>query len=138
MAHRLSTIIHLGLLAALALLWTWPLALHLRDSIPGLPGDNFSFLWNLWWMRRVLGDHALSFFHSTYLFSPFGVDLINHPHTALQGWISATALSKLSIIEAENLYVVVSVFLNAVAAYALAYDITRDRRLALLAGIAFG
>ena len=120
------------------MVWTWPLALHFRDHIPGLPGDNFSFLWNLWWMRRVLGNHALSFFHSTYLFSPFGVDLINHPHTALQGLISATVLSKLSIIEAENLYVVVSVFLNAASAYALAYDITRQRRLALLAGVAFG
>jgi hypothetical protein len=133
-AHLLSLV----LLGALSVVWTWPLAIHFRHHIPGLPGDNFSFLWNLWWMRRVLGNHALSFFHSTYLFSPFGVDLINHPHTALQGLISATVLSKLSIIEAENLYVVVSVFLNAASAYALAYDITRERRLALLAGVAFG
>ncbi len=135
---RVGHFLPLVLLGALSVVWTWPLAIHFRHHIPGLPGDNFSFLWNLWWMRRVLGNHALSFFHSTYLFSPFGVDLINHPHTALQGLISATVLSKLSIIEAENLYVVVSVFLNAASAYALAYDITRQRRLALVAGVAFG
>ena len=125
-------------LAAMSLIWTWPLALHFRDHIPGTPGDNFSFLWNLWWMRHALGNHALGFFHSNYLFSPFGVDLINHLHTALQGLISATLLSRLTIVEAENLSIVGSVFLNASAAYALAYDITRERRLALLAGAAFG
>jgi hypothetical protein len=128
----------LTLLAALAVLWTWPLALHFDDHIPGLPGDNYSFLWNLWWMRKALGAPELEFFQSRYLFSPFGVDLVNHPHTALQGYLTATALAGLSVIQAENLYVIVSVFLNAACAYALAFDIVRDRRLALVAGVAFG
>ena len=80
------------LLAVLSIVWTWPLALHFGDHIPGLGGDNYSFLWNLWWMRKALSAPELDFFQSTYLFSPFGVDLINHPHTALQGYLSATAL----------------------------------------------
>jgi hypothetical protein len=126
------------LLAVMSVVWTWPLALRFRDHIPGLPGDNFSFLWNLWWMRKALSAPELSFFHSTYLFSPFGVDLVNHPHTALQGLISATALAPLSVIEAENLYIIISVFLNAACAYALAFDIARERRLALLAAFTFG
>ncbi len=63
------------LLAALSILWTWPLVLHLQDHIPGLPGDNYSFLWNLWWMRKALSAPELGFFQSQYLFSPFGVDL---------------------------------------------------------------
>jgi len=128
----------IALLALLSIVWTWPLALHVRDHIPGGPGDNYSFVWNLWWMRHVLSHPSLGFFHSPYLFSPFGVDLINHPHTALSGFISATLLSHLSIIEAENLYIVFSLFLNALAAYALVYDITSERRLALLGGVAFG
>ena len=89
-------------------------------------------------MRKALSAPELDFFHSNYLFSPFGVDLVNHPNTALQGYISATALAGLTVIEAENLYIIVSVFLNAACAYALAVDIARDRRLALLAGFAFG
>jgi hypothetical protein len=89
-------------------------------------------------MRKVLSSPDLSFFRSTYLFSPFGVDLVNHPHTALQGLVSATLFAKLSIIEAENLYLIVSVFLNAACAYALAFDISRVRRLGVLAGVAFG
>ncbi|RPI51929.1 MAG: hypothetical protein EHM55_17745 [Acidobacteria bacterium] len=122
----------------MSVIWTWPLALHFRDHIPGLSGDNYSFLWNLWWMRKALSEPELEFFRSPYLLSPFGVDLINHPHTALQGYISATVLAGLSVIEAENLYIFVSVFLNAVCAYALAFDIVRERRAALVAGVAFG
>ena len=126
------------LFAALSLVWTWPLALRFRDHIPGLPGDNYSFLWNLWWMRKALSAPELDFFRSPYLLSPFGVDLVNHPHTALQAYISATLLAAWSVIEAENLYIIASVFLNAVCAYALAFDIVRDRRAALFAGVAFG
>jgi hypothetical protein len=122
----------------MSIVWTWPLVLHFRDHIPGLPGDNFSFLWNLWWMRKALSSPELDFFRSSYLFSPFGVDLINHPHTALQGYLTATVLAPLSIIQAENVYIVVSVFFNAACAYALAFDLVRDRRLGLLAGVAFG
>jgi hypothetical protein len=126
------------LFAVLSIAWTWPLVLHFNDHIPGLGGDNYSFLWNLWWMRKALSSPDLEFFHSTYLFSPFGVDLINHPHTALQGYVSATVLSGMSVIAAENLYIIVSVFLNAVCAYALAFDMVRKRSAALFAGVAFG
>ena len=122
----------------MSVVWTWPLVLHFADHIPGRGGDNYSFLWNLWWMRKALSSPDLEFFHSTYLFSPFGVDLINHPHTALQGYMSATALGGVSIIAAENLYIIASVFLNAVCAYALAFDVVRKRSVALFAGVAFG
>ena len=77
-------------------------------------------------MRKALSAPELEFFQSRYLFSPFGVDLINHPHAALQGYMSATALGRLSIIAAENLYIIVSVFLNAACAYALAFDLVRQ------------
>jgi hypothetical protein len=126
------------LLAAMSVVWTWPLVLHFSDHIPGPGGDNYNFLWNLWWMRRALSAPELEFFQSRHLFSPFGIDLINHPHAALQGYLLATALGRLSIVAAGNLYIIASVFLNAASAYALAFDLVRTRRAALLAGIAFG
>src|SRR5688500_13326529 len=122
----------------MSIVWTWPLALHFSDHIPGLAGDNYSFLWNLWWMRKALAAPELQFFHTNYLLNPFGVDLVNYPHTALQGYVAATALRAFTIVEAQNLYIVGSVFLNAVCAYALAFDITRQRRVSVLAGVAFG
>jgi hypothetical protein len=132
---------HLGPLAlfgALAIAWTWPLALHLHDAVPGDPGDNYSFLWNLWWMRHVIDTPGLAYFRTTYLFYPFGTTIADHPHTALPALVAATVLRNASIITSQNLLLLGYVFANMAASYALVWDITRHRRGAILAGVMFG
>jgi hypothetical protein len=132
---------HLGPLAlfgALAVAWTWPLAAHLHDAVPGDPGDNYSFLWNLWWMRHWLATPGLEYFHTTYLFYPFGTSIANHPHTALPAIVAATLLRPVSIVTAQNLLLIAYVFSNMAAMCALAWDIIRHRRASTLAGIIFG
>ncbi len=132
---------HLGPLAlfgALAIAWTWPLALHLHDAVPGDPGDNYSFLWNLWWMRHVLATPGLAYFHTTYLFYPFGTTIADHPHTALPALVAATLLRPASIVTAQNLLLLAYVFANMGAMYALVWDVARHRRAAVLGGVIFG
>ena len=132
---------HVGpllLFAALSVLWTFPLVLHMGTHVPGDPGDNYSILWNLWWARRVLTSSDLSFFHTPYLFAPFGADLVNHPHTALQGFFAATVLARVELVAALNLVILLSVFANFACAYWLTYDIARHRRAATLGAVVFG
>jgi hypothetical protein len=126
------------LFAALTVGWTWPLVLHLGDAVPGGPGDNYSFLWNLWWMRHVLATPHLSYFHTTYLFYPFGTTIANHPHTALPALIAATLLAPVSIVTAQNLLLLAYLFANMAIMYALVWDLTHHRRAAVLAGVVFG
>ena len=124
------------LLGALAVGQTWPLIGHLGTGLPGQgAGDNVTFVWNLWWLRHA---GAGGFFHTDYVLWPFGASLVLHTHTALNGVLAATLLDRLSVIEAQNVLVLVSVFLNAIAAYALAYDVTRSRRGAIAAATIFG
>ena len=124
--------------------WTWPLALHLGDTVPGDPGDNYSFLWNLWWMRHVLATPGLPYFHTSYLFHPFGTTIADHPHTALPALVAATLLKRYSIITAYNVLVLAFVFANMAAMYALAWAILpassrgARRRAAILAAVIFG
>ncbi len=132
---------HLGplaLFAALAVAWTWPLVLHLGDAVPGHPGDNYSYLWNLWWMRHVLATPGLAYFHTSYLFYPFGTTIADHPHTALPALVAATLLRRASIVTAQNLLLIAYVFTNMAAMYALVWDITRHRRGPILGGVIFG
>ena len=132
---------HLGplaLFAALAVAWTWPLVRHLGDAVPGGPGDNYSFLWNLWWMRHVLATPGLAYFHTSYLFYPFGTTIADHPHTALPAIIAATLLKPASIVTAQNLLLLAYVFANMTSMYALVWNITRHRRAAILGGVIFG
>ena len=127
-----------ALFAALALAWTWPLALHLNDALPGRPGDNFSFVWNLWWMRHVLATPGLPYFHTTYLFYPFGTTIVDHPHTALPAFVAATLLRGLTVTAAQNVLLIAYVFANMACMYALAMDVIPSRRAAVVAAIVFG
>ena len=132
---------HLAVAALLSLVvvaQTWPLVRHLGTALPGTgPGDNVNFVWNLWWMRHV-GWNSSGFFHSDYLLWPFGADLILHTHTILNGVAAATLLSRLSVVEAQNVLVLASVFLNLLSAYALAHDVTRNRAGSVMAAMIFG
>lgn len=112
--------------------------LHLGDALPGDPGDNFSFVWNLWWMRFVLAHPALGYFHTSYLFYPFGAPLANHPHTALPALVAATVLSRASPVAAQNILLLAYVFLNMGAMYALAWSATRHARASIVAAVVFG
>jgi len=118
--------------------WSWPLAAHLPTHLPGEGiGDNVSFLWNVWWMRRVLDNPGLSFFESDRLFAPFGFDLTLHTHAALPSLASAMLAGR-GLITAENSILLVSLALNGWLAYLLALDRTADRGAALAAGVIFG
>ena len=89
-------------------------------------------------MRRVLTTTGLDYFHTTYLFYPFGASIANHPHTALPALMAATLLKPASIVTAQNLLLIAYVFANLASMYALVWDITRHRRAAILAGVTFG
>lgn len=121
----------------LAVVWTYPLVLHLSTHMPGALGDNEQFLWDFWWMRTALASGA-DFFQSPFLFAPVGADLTLHTHTALAAFIGATALAPLPVITALNLTTLASLALNGFLAYLLAYRITADRAAAFVAGIIFG
>jgi hypothetical protein len=105
----------LALFACLTVAWTWPLLAHLHDALPGNPGDNYSFVWNLWWMRLVLATPGLGYFHTQYLFYPFGTTIADHPHTALPAFIAATMLRSASPATAQNVLLLAYVFANLAA-----------------------
>jgi hypothetical protein len=120
--------------AALAVLQTWPLVLHLHTHVPGFGhGDNMVFVWNMWWWRT---SEALAHpFHSDLLFAPFGTSLALHTHTALQALIGATLLRPLSPITACNIVILVGLTLNGWTSYLLAVRYVGRTGPAAVAGI---
>ena len=122
----------LRVLLAIAGLWVVPILGHFRTAIPGAgPGDNLTFVWDVWWMRYVLHHPDYSFFSTPFLFHPFGVDLTLHTHTALPALVAAV-IGPASPIASQNLLVVVHLCLNLLCSYALAYRTTGRRSSARL------
>src|SRR4029077_10413075 len=91
-----------------------------------------------WWVRHGLAPRGLEYFHTTYLFYPFGTSIANHPHTALPAIVAATLLRPVSIVTAQNLLLLAYVFANMSVMYALAWDITRHLTASVLAALVFG
>jgi hypothetical protein len=133
-SHGLAAVLFL----AMAVVWSWPLAAHFSTHLSGGAGDNLSFLWNTWWMRQALASPAINFFQTDRLFAPFGIDLTLHTHTALPSWLAATLFAPLSTVAAQNAVNLASLAMNGFAAYLLAWDRTRSRVGALVAGLIFG
>ncbi len=112
---------------------------HLGTHLPGAgAGDNLDFLWNLFWMRRALASPSVDFFFTRALFHPTGVDLTLNTHTALQSWLGATVLGGLPIVTAQNVLILLNLWLGAACAYALAFDVTRSRAAAAVAALIYG
>jgi hypothetical protein len=82
----LRHLLHLWVLlfySALSLLMTWPLALHMRDSVLGEIGDNIYFIFLIRWYQKAWFElHISPFFH------PW----LNYP----QGWSLASTDTSLS------------------------------------------
>jgi hypothetical protein len=130
----------IALLAFVAItgLWLRPLLLQFSTALPGTgAGDNLTFAWNIWWMRYVLHHPGSSFFSTTMILHPFGADLTLHTHTALPALVAAVA-GPSSIIAAQNVLVVLHLYLNFVCSYALGYHITGRVAPAMIAATVFG
>jgi hypothetical protein len=122
----------------LALLWSFPLVLHLNTHLPGPGiGDNVDFLWNFWWARFARANH-LQFFRTSFLFAPAGTSLALHTHTALSALAGATVLRGLPLVAAQNVVILVGLFLNGFCAYLLCWRVTLDRASAVVGGVVFG
>lgn len=123
--------------AVLAVVLTWPLVTVLGTHVPGKAADdNVNFLWNLWWMREALAS-GVSPLHSDLLFAPFGVDLVLHTHSALNAIAGATVLSRLTIVEAQNLLLITAIALNGFCTFLLARRLTASAAAAVAAGVYF-
>lgn len=79
-----------GVCAALHFLWDFPTLSHPATLLRGWPGDNFIFVWDLWWVSTSIWElPGASTFHCPMLLSPEGFCFAFHTHTYLYGLIYA-------------------------------------------------
>lgn len=128
-------LIALVLFAVATAVWLSPLAGSFAAAIPGpAPGDNITFVWNVWWVRYAV-LHRLPLFFSPMLLYPFGADLTLHTHTLLP----ALAVSGIANpVAAQNLLTTGHLLLNFVCTYLLAWREARSWAAAVAAAMIYG
>ncbi len=125
-------------LALVALLYAWPLALHLTTAFPGTATDLdvATLVWNVGWTAHAL-DHGRNLLHTDAVLAPFGADLRWHAYGLLQNLLVYPLVHWLGVVGAFNTIVIGTVWLNGLAVYALVYRLVRQAGAALVAGAWF-
>jgi len=129
----------LGLFAVLSIVLTYPLVGNLGSSILGAPapGDNFEYLYKVWWFKHSLLDLHVSPFFNADMFYPFGYN-VALSETTLSNTIPALPLTVcFGEVAAYNLTMLISFVLSGWGMYLLALHLTGSRVAGLLSGTIF-
>jgi hypothetical protein len=122
-----------------ALLFAWPLPLHLSSALTGPPGgDTGVYVWNQWVFRHEMAQRGNPFTTDQILSLTDRVDLSQHNYTVFLDLLSMPLIPLVGVVSAFNLVYLLTSVITALCTYALARRVTPATRAeAWLAGLAF-
>jgi hypothetical protein len=119
----------------LALVYAWPLPLHLAEQAVLARGSDFyPHIWNVWWTRFSLVELGQNPYTTDYLYHPSGLSLVYHVLDPLNGILSIPLQAAFGLLAAFNLLRIAQLIFSALAAYALARLLGLPRWAAWLSG----
>ena len=126
----------LAILSLFAIVQTWPLARHSRDTLATW-GDPVFQMWTLAWNWHAVTTAPLDIFDAN-VFYPWRNTLAYSDHLFGQSLLvwPVLAITGNGIL-ADNISVFLAFVLSGLAMYLLVYDLTGNRGAAILAGVAY-
>jgi hypothetical protein len=123
--------------AALAVVWTWPLASHMASRVPHDPGDPILVTWILWWNAHVvpLTDR----WWDPPIFVPLrGAITLSEHFLGVSAFATPLQLVGLEPLTAYNMMLLLSYALSALFAWLLGYRLTGSVAAGACAALTFG
>ena len=118
LTHLLAVILYF----VLALAATWPLVRTLGTHVPGSETwafDEYTFIWNSWWLRYSLFDLGQNPLYSTHTFYPLGISLVLYTYNLFNALISLPLQPFLSLPAISNLTFLLATVLTGYGAFVL-------------------
>ena len=135
--HLLAALGYIGV----ALLFAWPLPLHLAEALPGSPsGDTGVYVWNLWVFRHeVLVHHAFPFATLEILnLDRAAVPLALHNYTTVANLLAFPLIGLIGTVATFNVLTIGTGVVTAYAMFLYALRRTGDAAAAFAGGLLFG
>lgn len=134
--------LHAGVLlayAAIAVVFTWPLAAQIGTRLTGgTGGDTGVYVWNQWVFRHELGTNGSSpYFTDTLFGAERAANLSLHNYTRFQNLIATPLMRFVSVVTAFNTVYLLMTVLTAYTTFLLARHVTGRAAEAWLAGLLF-
>jgi hypothetical protein len=126
------------LYAALAVLFTYPLLFRLDEVVLGWPGDNFEYVWKMWWVKRAILDLHTTPFFAPQIYYPYGYNMANAELTPTHTVLALPLTALLGPVVSYNLAILGSFVLSGLGMYLLITAYTARVGPALIGGLAFG
>jgi hypothetical protein len=126
---------------SVALLFTWPLPLHLGTALLGSPGgDTGVYVWNLWVFRHEIVAHGTFPFFTTEIISGTAraVPLTLHNYTTAANIVAFPLLPLFGIVATFNLLILASTALSAYVMFLFLRERVQDEAAAWIGGLLFG
>jgi hypothetical protein len=122
-----------------AVIFAWPLPLHLSSHLTGAPdGDTGVYVWNQWVFHRQLLTHHTNPYFTDRIFSMTGrADLTLHNYTALADLLALPLLASAGVVATFNLIYLFMTALTGYALFLLARDLQAGNLESWLAGVVF-
>lgn len=129
----------------ITILFTCPQIFHMTTGCVELPAggsnDQYLHMWDAWWVGQALFHFKTSPFYTHLLNYPAGASLALQELGVFNGILIAPFQFILErprgLILGYNIAILFSFVVSALGMYALAYEISRSRPAAFIAGIAF-
>jgi hypothetical protein len=134
---RCDWLIALLVYSLLALAAFWPALSSFSTHLFGPAEDNQQFLWNMWWVKRVLFEGQGSLIFANMMYAPQGASLLYHSMTLANTVPAALLLQFLTDASTSNLLYLSSFPLSGLGAFLLVRYLLRNSWLALLGGFIF-
>ena len=133
---------HLGVLAGyvvVALVFSWPLPLHLGTHLTGSPsGDTGVYVWNQWVFQHELLEHRrLPYFTDSIFSLTREANLSLHNYTAFQNLLALPLIPFLGVVATFNVIYLLMTVLTAYSTFLLARHVTGRSAESWLAGLLF-
>lgn len=125
---------------AVALIFTWPLPVHLSTHFTGDPGgDTGVYVWNQWvFQQEALIERANPFTTGKILALTQRVNLSQHNYTAFLNLLALPLMPLLGVVATFNVVYLLTTVITALATYLLVRRVTAASRAeAFLAGVLF-
>jgi len=135
---RLHVVVLLGYIA-IALVYSWPLALHLNTGLTGPPdGDTGVYIWNQWvFQHEILVHRRLPYFTDSIFSLTREANLSLHNYTAFQNLLALPLSGLLGVVATFNVIFLFMSVLTAYSTFLLARHVTGRSAEAWLAGVLF-
>jgi hypothetical protein len=128
--RRRTHLLVVALYTALAIVLTWPLVQHLGTHVPGSYNwafDEYTFIWNSWWLRYSLFDLGQNPLQSGHIFYPLGISLVLYTYNLFNALLSLPLQSFLPLPAISNLTFLLATVLSGYGTFLLVEYLLRAK-----------